>query len=274
MSIFKPVTVITGASSGIGSALARVFAAHGHEIALVARREPELVLLQTELAAAYQSKPLIIPMDLQRSDAPARIAHELLGKGLEPQYVVNNAGFGLHGAATALDRAEQLAMIDLNVRALTDLSLRWLDGIARHKGGILNVASVAGFLPGPHMAVYYATKAYVLSFTEGLSRELAPQGIRVTALCPGPVATEFQARAGVTAKPPPWLLGQTAEQVAKAGYDGFMAGKRLVIPGFGNKVVSFLPRLVPRGFVLATIERYQDKRNPRADGWQRRPPKP
>lgn len=271
MSIFKPVTVITGASSGIGSALARVFAAHGHEVALVARRERELVLLQTELAAAYNVKPLIIPMDLQRSDAPARIAHELLGKGIEPQYVVNNAGFGLHGPAAALDRAEQLAMIDLNVRTLTDLSLRWLDGITRHKGGILNVASVAGFLPGPHMAVYYATKAYVLSFTEALSRELKPLGVRVTVLCPGPVATEFQARAGVSVKTPPWLLGQTAEQVAQAGYKGFMAGKRLVVPGFANKVVSFLPRLVPRGFVVAAMESYQNQRNRKSDGWPRKP---
>jgi short-subunit dehydrogenase len=274
MSIFKPVTVITGASAGIGSALARVFAANGHEIALVARREREMVLLQTELAALYKHRPHVIPIDLQRSDAPARIAHELLGRGLEPAIVVNNAGFGLHGRASELERAEQLAMIDLNVRALTDLSLRWIDGIKRHKGGILNVASVAGFLPGPQMAVYYATKAYVLSFTEALSRELAPSGVRVTALCPGPVATEFQSRAGVSAKPPPWLLGQTAEQVAQAGYEGFVAGKRLVIPGFANKFMSFLPRILPRSAALSLLERYQDKRGRRADGWQRRPPKP
>jgi short-subunit dehydrogenase len=273
MSIFKPVTVITGASSGIGSALARVFAANGHEIALVARRERELVLLQTELAAAYQHRPHIVPMDLQRSDAPARIAHELLGKGLEPAIVVNNAGFGLHGPAAQLDRAEQLAMIDLNVRALTDLSLRWIDGIVRHKGGILNVASVAGFLPGPNMAVYYATKAYVLSFTEALSRELEPLGVRVTALCPGPVLTEFQARAGVSAKRPSRLLGKSAEQVAKAGYEGFMEGRRLVVPGFGNKLVTLLPRLLPRSRVLSTIQSYQRDRSGKGDGWPRRGPK-
>ena len=270
MSIFNPVTVITGASSGIGSALARVFAANGHEIALVSRREREMVLLATELAATAKHKPHVIPMDLQRSDAPARIAHELLGRGLEPQFVVNNAGFGLHGAATELDRGEQLAMIDLNVRALTDMSLRWIDGIARQKGGILNVASVAGFLPGPHMAVYYATKAYVLSFTEALSRELGPMGIKVTALCPGPVQTEFQTRAGVTARPPAWLLRQSPEQVAKAGYDGLIQGKVLVIPGLANKFVSFLPRLLPRSVVLSSLERYQDKRGNRTDGWVRK----
>ncbi len=273
MSIFKPVTVITGASSGIGAALARIFAANGHEIALVARREKELVLLSTELAAAYGKKPHVVPIDLQRSDAPARIAHELLGRGLEPAIIVNNAGFGLHGPAAELDRAEQLAMIDLNVRALTDLSLRWIDGIAHHKGGILNVASVASFMPGPDMAVYYATKAYVLSFTEALARELVPRGVRVTALCPGPVPTEFQERAGVSGKARSWLLGKSAEQVAKAGYDGFMAGRRLVVPGFGNKLATVLPRLLPRSLMLSTLERYQRGRGQKGASWPRRLPK-
>jgi uncharacterized protein len=271
MSIFKPVTVVTGASGGIGQALARVFAKNGHEVALVARREKEMVLLATELAVSSKYKPHVVVADLQRSDAPARIAHELLGRGLEPQIVVNNAGFGLHGAAAEIDRAEQLAMLDLNVRALTDLSLRWIDGIVRHKGGILNVASVAGFMPCPGMAVYYASKAYVLSFTEALSRELEPQGIRVTALCPGPVLTEFQMRAGLETKRPSWLLRQTADQVAQAGYDGYMAGKRVVVPGFGNKVVSFLPRLVPRGAMLRILESYQRDRGRRAESWKKRP---
>jgi len=171
MSIFKPVTVVTGASVGIGAALARVFAGNGHEVALVARREKEMVLLANELAVSCKYKPHVITADLQRSDAPARIAHELLGRGLEPAIVVNNAGFGLHGEAADLDRGEQLAMLDLNVRALTDLSLRWIDGIVKHQGGILNVASVAGFLPGPGMAVYYASKAYVLNFTKLWERD-------------------------------------------------------------------------------------------------------
>ena len=122
------------------------------------------------------------------------------------------------------------------------------------------------------MAVYYASKAYVLSFTEALSRELDPLGVRVTVLCPGPVKTEFQARAGVERRPPSPLLGRTAEQVAQAGYDGFMAGKRVVIPGFGNKIVSFLPRFLPRVLVLRAIESYQRNRGRRADGWRK--PKP
>src|SRR2546421_588031 len=166
-SIFKPVTVITGASVGIGAALARVFARNGHEVAL-----------------------------------------------------------------------------------------RWIDGIVKHQGGILNVASVAGFMPGPGMAVYYASKAYVLSFTEALARELEPLGVRVTVLCPGPVKTEFQMRAGIATKRPSRLLARTAEQVAQAGYDGFMARQRLVIPGVGNKIVSLLPKLLPRGLVLKTLESY------------------
>jgi short-subunit dehydrogenase len=271
MSIFKPVTVVTGASTGIGAELARVFARHGHEVALVARREKEMVLIANEIAVSAKYKPHVITVDLQRSDAPARIAHELLGRGLEPSIVVNNAGFGLHGRAVELERAEQLAMIDLNIRALTDLSLRWMDGIVRHKGGVLNVASVASFLPGPGMAVYYASKAYVLSFTEALSREVEPLGVRVTVLCPGPVKTGFQSRAGIDVSPPPRLLAQSARDVAEAGYDGFMAGKRLVIPGVGNKIMSMLPRLLPRGVVLNAIDKYQRARGRRAEGWQRRP---
>ena len=146
-------------------------------------------------------------------------------------------------------------MIDLNARALTDLSLRFVDSLARHRGGILNVASVAGFMPGPGLAVYYATKAYVLSFSEALHHELAPKGIRVTALCPGPVATEFQSRAGMPEGYFPSILDRSVERVARDGYDGLMAGKRVVIPGFPNRVAAFLPRLVPRGIVLAVMNR-------------------
>lgn len=272
MSIFKPVTVITGASAGIGAELVRVFARNGHEVAMVARREKEMVLLANELAGTVQHKPHVIVVDLQRSDAPARIAHELIGRGLEVASIVNNAGFGLHGNAVEIDRGEQLAMIDLNIRALTDMSLRWIDGITRHKGGILNVASVAGYLPGPSMAVYYATKAYVLSFTEALSQELKPLGVRVTALCPGPVKTEFQLRAGVdTQSPSPRLLNRSAKDVAEAGYAGFMAGKRVVIPGVGNKIVSVLARITPRSIILNAIGSYQSKRGRGLEGWQRWP---
>src|SRR5262249_21923990 len=161
--------------------------------------------------------------------------------------------------AMALDREQQLAMIDLNVRLLTDLSLRWIDSAARHRGGVLNLASVAAFFPGPNMAVYYATKAYVLSFTEALHHELARTGIKVAVVCPGPVPTEFQARAGLTRRKLSPLLTRSAEQIARDAYKGFMAGRRIIVPGFANSVATVLPRFVPRGFLLSAIERYQLK---------------
>src|SRR5262245_2463249 len=187
MTDLRPVTLITGASAGIGVALARIFARHGHELALVARREDRLRELAEEIATTGARRPIVIVCDLSKPDAVRRITDALASQGVEPQYVVNNAGFGLVGSATARDRDEQLQMIDLNVRALTELSIAFVDSLARHNGGLLNVGSMAGFLPGPGMAVYYATKAYVLSFTEALHSELAPRGIKVTVLCPCPV---------------------------------------------------------------------------------------
>ena len=260
MTALRPVTVITGASAGIGAALARVFARHGHELALVARREDRLRALADEIAATGATKPLVIVADLQLEDAAAAIGKELEVLGVEPQYMVNNAGFGLVGAAVKLDRAEQLAMIDLNVRALTDLSLAFVDSLARHKGGLLNVASIAGFLPGPGMTVYYATKAYVLSFSEALHSELRRQGVRVTALCPGPVATEFAARAGIGEGLAPGILTRSAEDVAEQGYRGLMQGRRVVVPGLPNKLVSILARLVPRRILLAAVDARQSRR--------------
>ena len=163
--------------------------------------------------------------------------------------LITGASSGI-GAATALSRDEQLAMIDVNVRALTELSLMFVDSLARHRGGILNVASLAAFLPGPGMAVYYASKAYVLSFSEALHRELADRGVRVTALCPGPVPTEFQARAGMGRVPAARVLELPAERVAQIGYDAFMAGQRVVIAGIGNRIVVSLMRLVPNALIL------------------------
>jgi len=143
---------------------------------------------------------------------------------------------------------------------LTDLSLRFSDQLVRNRGGILNVGSIAGFLPGPGMAVYYASKAYVLSFTEALHEELGPLGVRVTALCPGPVPSEFQARAGFRPGFDSAVLNVSAADVALAGYRGLMANKRAVIPGLGVKIVPFLLRLFPRGFILAAVGKLQLKR--------------
>jgi short-subunit dehydrogenase len=251
-----PITLITGASAGIGAALARVVAAHGHRLVLVARRAAPMTKLARDIAAAGDPAAEVLTADLAQPEAAARIAAGLEERGLEPRYVVNNAGFGLLGSAAELDRSEQLSMINVNIRALTELSLIWIDSLARHQGGILNVASVAAFLPGPRMAVYYASKAYVLSFTEALHHELKPRGIRVTALCPGPVPTEFQSRAGIkSGRSGPAILTQSAERVAKAGYWGLMEGRRVVIPGLGNKLATTASRALPRGAVMAAAGR-------------------
>jgi len=178
----------------------------------------------------------------------------------EVETVVNNAGYGLFGEAVDLDRAQQLAMVDLNVRVLTDLTLRFAESIVRHRGGILNVASIASFLPGPRMAVYYATKAYVLSFTEAMRGELGPKGVRVTALCPGTVPTEFQGVAGFKPGLDSAVLNLSAAAVARAGYRGLMSNKRLVLPGVGVRMIPFLLRFAPRSLVLASVARVQQKR--------------
>lgn len=258
----RPVTLITGASSGIGTALARVFAAHGHEVVLAARRIPQLAAIAETIRSAGQGAPHILPVDLSHPDSAEWIARELAARNLEPQYLINNAGYGLLGPASTLDRGEQLAMIDLNCRALTDLSLRFIESLSRHRGGILNVASISGFIPGPGMSVYNATKAYVLSFTEGLRRELRPKGVRVTALCPGPVSTEFQARAGIKDVHYPRGFDRSPEDVALSGYRGLMRGRSVVVPGLHNKVVPWLPRLFPRpmiaNMVYKRLRRWED----------------
>lgn len=256
-----PVALITGASAGIGAELARVFAREGHALVLVARRRERLNELASEIAATGRPEPLVLALDLAEPDAAALIGKALAARALEPRFIVNNAGYGLVGAAAALDRDEQLGMIDLNMTALADLSLSFVDSLERHRGGILNVASVAGFIPGPGSAVYYASKAFVLSLTEALHEELTPRGIRVTCLCPGPVATEFQARAGIAGKTPGWPLGISAKHVAEAGYRGLLRGQRVVLPGVAMKLMAMLlPRFAPRRMLLAGLEARQVRR--------------
>jgi short-subunit dehydrogenase len=259
--VTERVTLVTGASAGIGTELARVFAAKGHRLALVARRKGRLDALARELVATGAPAPIVIPCDLTTADGTERIAAALNEAGAEVEYLVNNAGFGLFGKASQLDRAEQLDMITVNIRSLTDLSLRFTHQLVRHRGGILNLGSVAGFLPGPGMAVYYASKAYVISFTEALRKELAPHGVRVTVLCPGPVPSEFQARAGFKPGVDSMLLNVSPKAVAECGYRGLMANKRVVLPGLGIKIVPFMLRWFPRGFVLDAVGRLQLRRN-------------
>lgn len=256
-----PVAVITGASAGIGADLARVFAANGHALALVARREQRLRELADEIAATGRAKPLVLPLDLAQRDASSALRKALADNNCEPRYIVNNAGFGMIGRAAELDRAQQLEMIDLNARALLDLSLAFVDSLERHRGGILNVASVAGVMPGPGSAVYYASKAFALSFSEALHHELKPRGVRVTCLCPGPVATEFQIRAGITESRPNRLVDVPAAQVAAAGYRGLMRGKRVVVPGLISKLLfALVPRVVPNSVLLPRLEARQVNR--------------
>ena len=202
-------------------------------------------------AAKGHARPHVVAADLGQPEGVEKLVAAMQAAGLEPAILVNNAGAGLLGDAALLDRAQQLAIVDLNNRALTDLTLRCLPGVTRHKGGILNVASVAGFMPGPGMAVYHASKAFVVSFTEALHEELKVDGVKVCALCPGPVPTEFNEQAGVPHDYLPAALARPAEEVARAGYAGFIGGHRIVVPGKPNRIATLLPRLLPRGLMLA-----------------------
>lgn len=257
-------TIVTGASEGIGAELARVFAADGRHVTLVARRRDRLEALAEEIVTAGAAhRPLVVELDLSSAEALDTLEAALAEAGLVPDVLVNNAGFGLIGRVAELDAAEQLAMIDLNIRALTALTLRFLEPIMAARGAILNVASVASFMPGPGFAVYYATKAYVRSFSEALAEELRPKGVRVTALCPGPVRTGFQARAGfqfsgrMKAMLPALL---PADEVARQGYEALLQGRRVVVPGIVNKFLVFASRAAPRAILLPLLAHAQQAR--------------
>jgi short-subunit dehydrogenase len=260
----RRTAIVTGASEGIGAELARVFAEKGHRVTLVARRRERLEALAAEIVAAGAAHPpIVVDLDLTSDGAADRLQEALAAEALVPEILVNNAGFGLIGRVAELDAAEQLAMIDLNIRALTGLTLRFLPSIVAARGGILNVASVASFMPGPGFAIYYATKAYVRSFSEALAEELKPKGVRVTALCPGPVLTGFQARAGFALDGDmqalkPALL--SASEVARQGYEALAQGRRVVVPGLINKIFVTLGRAAPRAVLLPLLARAQQAR--------------
>jgi hypothetical protein len=240
-------TLITGASGGIGLELAHVFAAHGHPLILVARSTAKLEALAAELQAKYKVDVAVIAADLGAPGAATALHAEVAKRGLTVEILVNNAGFGLYGPYLELDGDEELKMIQLNISALTDLTKRFLPGmVQRGRGGVLNVASTAAFQPGPGMAVYYATKAYVLSYSEALHHELKGTGVTVTALCPGPTRSGFQAVAGFGAKPAIERVMMEARPVAQEGYDAFMKKEAVRIPGTFNKLGAFSIRLVPR----------------------------
>lgn len=251
------VALITGASGGIGEAFGHVLAADGYDLVLVARRDQELHRVKGVITSKNPVAVHVIALDLNEAGAVEALVAELAGRSLVPAIVINNAGFGLAGPSVELSRDEQLQMVDLNVRVLTDLTLRFLPAmVARKSGGVINVASIAGFMPGPMMAVYFATKNYVLSFSDALSSELRGTGVTMTTLCPGTVKTGFQARAGQNER------GSTlsAFDVASQGWAGFKAKRRVVVPGFLNQIIAYGLRLTPRRISLPFIKQVMGRR--------------
>jgi short-subunit dehydrogenase len=252
----RPVALVTGASAGIGRELAKVLGREGHDLVLVARRQAELDELAQSLKDSYGASARVIPADLAEPDAATRVVAEL-GPDARIDVLVNNAGFGGHGAFASRDRDADLRMVAVNVTALTDLTKLLLPGmVSRGRGRVLNVASTAAFQPGPFMAVYYATKAYVLSLSEAIAEELSGTGVTMTCLCPGVTDTEFHAVAGTDAQPlTQGALSMSAAAVAEAAYKAMVRGKMLVIPGLHNKFGAQSIRIAPRRAVLKIVRR-------------------
>ena len=252
--------LITGASGGIGYELALLFARDGYDCILVARSQDKLKLLAQRLESEDRVRTLVLAKDLSKPSAVDEIFEEVTAASMQVNVLVNNAGFPVFGLFNQTDLQVELEMLQVNVVALTALTKLFLRGmIERRAGRILNLASTAAFLPGPLMAVYYASKAYVLSFSQALSNELRGTGVTVTALSPGPTRTGFQKR-GVM-EDSRLVQGQIADaaSVALAGYRGLMAGKTIVIPGFSNKLIPWVVRLSPRGLVTRVVHRMQDR---------------
>jgi uncharacterized protein len=253
----EETVLITGASSGIGLELAKCFAADGCRLVLVARNTDALATLAAELRLQHGIEIRVLTADLSLPETPGKIFNELSVQKVSVDALVNNAGFGLQGEFAKLPLQRQLEMIRVNVTALTELTGLFLpEMIRRKRGGILNVSSVAGFLPGPNMAVYYASKAFVLSFTEALAEELRDSGVTVNALCPGPTETNFsnvargqKARCLQSSK-------MSAETVARVGHAAFHKGKAISIPGWKNKLLVLTTRIAPRQIIRKGVHFY------------------
>lgn len=256
----RKTALITGASSGIGLEIARIFAREGHNLVLVARSVDKLRLLASEVEKAHGTRSLILAVDLAELGAAAYVFDQTGRAQIVVDILVNNAGFGQYGLFADNDLEECLRQIQLNVTTLTHLTRLYLPGmIGRTSGRILNVASTAAFQPGPLMAVYYATKAYVLHLSEALANELKGTGVTVTCLCPGPTATEFQGRAKITGIRLTKYGTMDARTVAEDGYRALMAGKPLVISGFKNWLVAQSVRFAPRRLVTAVARKLQEQ---------------
>lgn len=254
--------LITGPTSGIGYELAKLFAKDGYGMVLVARNGEKLKLVKEELEKRYSVLVKTIEKDLSKSSAPREIFDELHRDSHRIDILVNNAGFGNYGSFSQTDLETELRMLQLNIASLTHLTkLALPDMLQNGWGKVLNVASTAAFQPGPLMAVYYASKSYVLSFSEAIANELKGTGVTVTALCPGPTVTGFQKEAAIEGT---WLVNSPlvmdAETVAKAGYRGLLKGKTVVIPGIMNKSIAFSVRFGPRDFVTRIVRRIQESK--------------
>lgn len=262
MAVSRGTALVTGASSGIGWEIAKLLAEDRYDLVLVARTEKKLRDLGRDLEAAFGIHVTAMPADLSRPDGARHVLDELTRLGIETEVLVNNAGFGVYGHFSGTDYSKERDMIQVNIAAVTELAKGVLPGmLSRRSGKILNVASTAAFQPGPLMAVYYATKAYVLSFSEAIANELDGTGVTVTALCPGPTETEFQKAAGAQkSRLFTGPLVMDARSVAVAGYRGMQRGKRIVIPGLTNKLMTQSLRFSPRRLVTAVARRIQETR--------------
>ena len=257
--------LITGSSSGIGLELARLFAADRYNLVLVARGRAALQQLGEELQAQHGVAVRISPKDLAHPASPGELLLELQEAGIAIDVLVNNAGFGGSGPFVQTDWHHEAEMIQVNIVALTHLTKLFLPQIVARKGKVMNVGSVAAFLPGPYTAIYYASKAYVLHFSEALAEELVGSGVIVSCLSPGPVETGFQKRAhsGGSSRANAALY-LDVKDVARAGYEGLNQGKRIVIPGWKNRALTELLRLVPRNTVTKAVGRMYKSKKPGA----------
>lgn len=238
--------VVTGASSGLGASFARLAAQDGHDVVLVARRREQLEQLAAQLTAEHGVETHVIAQDLSAPGGAEAVWNEIVQRGITVDQLINNAGVGTNGAFATADTERELAMVSLNVNALVHLTKLALPGMIERKSGrILNVSSTAGFLPGPFMAGYYATKAFVTSFSQALSYELKGSGVTVTVLCPGPTATEFAGTAGVAGSRLFAMGTMTADKVAKLGYRGMQRGRTRVVAGLRNKLTVQSLRTAP-----------------------------
>lgn len=254
--------LVTGASRGIGAELARALARRGWSLILTARSQADLDALARELEGEHGVATRVVPCDLADPEGPARLVDRLASGGLQVTLLANNAGFGAIGPFHELDRQRLLDMVQVNVTAVTELTRRLLPPmVERGEGWILNVASTAAFQPGPLMAVYYASKAYVLSFSEAIQEELRGTGVSVTAFCPGVTRSAFQEAAGMS--PPPagsWLLEADTRKVAEHGVRALFRSRAIALPGPLNRLHALVVRFVPRWLARRLARRFQERR--------------